>query len=253
MNLNLSDYWDILTSYTNPFSIIFSAFKYAALVFFIFLLLVIFLRKFILVKRKYVLFTILAWIFIFMAPLLGGYFGFKWGLIYGIKNDLQTHMHTYTSGLDKVLNDAIGISAEEFVDELKNGKDSANLNLTANEAVDKFAVIVCNKFGSTLDETAKTKGKITAFFLHIIQTEGISLGLKEGIRKLLHDELGVDEGTSKEVMSTKFKTLLDKGLFTEIMNAQVDHFFSEMFKSLYILFGAILFFPILEIVISNII
>jgi hypothetical protein len=165
-------------------------------------------------------------------------------------------MTAYTGGMDKIMNAAIGFSADEFVQELKTGKDSANLNLTTNEAVDKLAEIIYTKFGSTLEESAKGKGasgEIAYLFLRITKSAGISYGLKEGIKKILDDELGLDEGTSKELMAVKFKTLLDKGLFTTIMNVQVDRFFHGMFKSLYMLFGMILLFPVLETVIANII
>lgn len=256
MNFSISDYYDILTKYTNPFAIFMMCVKCAGIAFLFFLLLVIFLRKPILVKRRYLIFKIFAWTYLIVTPLLAAFFGFKWGLIQGVKDDLKTHMAAYTSGMDALLTSSMGKGADEFAKELSTGKDSANMSLSANEAIDKFAELVYANFGATIEKAmtkdGKTSNKIASVFLHITKSATISYGMKAGIRKLLHDKLGIDEGASKELMEKKFQELLHNGLFTSIMQVQTDNFFGRMQKGIYYLFALILLFPIVETVVSNI-
>ena len=256
MDFNIGEYWELLTKYTNPFSILISCLKYAALAFFVFLLLVIFLRKFILVKRRYLVFKIFAWTYIILIPIIAGFFGFKWGLIQGVKNDLKTHLSAYTTGMDALLTGALGRGADDFVTELTTGKDSVNRNISADEAVENFSDLIAVNFETTIDKKilgdGKVKNKAATVLLRMTKSATISYGLKYAIRKLLHDELGIEEGASKKLMAKKFNDLLNKGLFTSIMEIQIERFFSGMQKSLYILFSLILLFPVTETIISNV-
>ncbi len=257
MGFSLSEYWDILTKFSNPFSIAVSCLKFSGIAFLFFLLLVIFLRKFILVKRQFLFFRILAWTYIILIPLLAAFFGFKWGLVEGVRNDLKTHMHTYTTEMDAYMTSAIGTGANEFVREITTGKDSANLNLTTDEALDRFSDLVYRKFGNVIENemasTGGVKGKIVAVFFTITKSASISYGLKNGIRELLHDKLGIDEGTSKELMGKKLNDIISTGLFTSIMQVQTDRYFFRLEKDIYILFGMILLFPVMETMVANII
>ncbi|HET6990190.1 MAG TPA: hypothetical protein VFJ43_02655 [Bacteroidia bacterium] len=256
MELTFSDYIRLFSSFTNPFSIFLSGLFWAIGTFVFFLLLVIFLRKFILVKRNNKFLKYLSWTY-FLIPVVAVFFGFKFGILNGTRKDLKEHVSAYTQGLDGIMNESLGKSPDEFISELITGKDSANLNLNTDQVIDRFSEVLYAKFGSSMEAAAKedstTSGKFAYLFLKITKSKGVAMSIKYTIRELLYRELGIDKDVSKEVMETKFKELLQKGLFTTILEKEIDHLFVPWEKTVVIIFLCLLLFPLTETIISNII
>jgi hypothetical protein len=256
MELNFSDYLKLFSSFTNPFSIFLSGLFWAIGSFLFFLLLVIFLRKFILVKRGNAFLKYLSWTY-FLIPAVAIFFGFKFGILNGTRKDLKEHVSNYTQGLDGIMKESLGSTPDEFISELITGKDSANLNLNTNQVIDRFSEVLYAKFGSSMETAAKqdstTAGKFAYIFLKFTKSKGVAMSIKITIRELLYRELGVDKDVSKEVMQTKFKELLQQGLFTTILEKEIDRMFIPWEKTALIIFSCILLFPLTETVIANII
>ncbi|MBC7863621.1 MAG: hypothetical protein IAF38_11635 [Bacteroidia bacterium] len=252
-NFSISELWELLSSYTNPFKIIFSCILYAGIAFLAFLLLVIFLRKFILVKRRYLVFKIFAWIYMITIPIVATVFGFKFGLINGIRIDLKTHMVTYTKGLNNLLKEQVGQSADEFILEATSGHDSLNRPLSFDNAIDNFSEKVYVDLTTVMETAAQNgskRGKAAKMFLKVVKSDGVAFGLKLTTRKVLQKGLGIRRGASKEIMSTQFDKLQERGLVSLILEEEVDRFFIPMEKSVIMVFLLILFLPVTEIIIA---
>jgi hypothetical protein len=256
MGLNFSDNISFFSAFTNPFSIFLSGIFWAIGSFLFFLLLVIFLRKFILVKRKSKFLKYLSWTY-FLIPVLAIFFGFKFGILNGMRNDLKAHVQNYTKVMDVFIKEFMGATPDEFFTEIVAGKNSATADMNTNQVIDRFSDTVYAKFGSSMESAAMQDstmpGKFAGLFLKMTKSKGISAGIKYSIHELLYKELGIDKDVSKDVMQTKFRELLQKGLFTSILEKEIDHLFIPWEKTIGIIFSVLLLFPLTEIIISTII
>ncbi len=255
MGSKLSEYINLFSSFTNPVAILLSAIYWTIGTFLFFLLLVIFLRKYILVQRKNKFLKVLSWIYVFVMPVVAAFFGFKFGLLNGIRCDLKSHAVNYTKGIDYVMKESLGKTADEFFVELIAEETASNAELSSDEVIERLSNSVTVEFQKSITLLAAEKetvsGKAASLLLYIINRKGVAMGIRYSVRQLLNRELGINKSTSRELMQIQFKELLQKGIFTQLLKAEIDYLFIPWLKGTALLFLVILLGPVIEIIIAN--
>lgn len=227
ITLNMQDYWQMLPNYADTLRIVLSAIITAIVVFFITLLLFIFFRKIILVKRKNLFLKYLAISYMIVIPLVAGFFGFKFGLINGLDNNLKKNLPSYTKNIEKTFINKFGADMSTILfSKFPNSKE-ANIKISTNEAIDMLSLAIYTQYGQSLEQSSKQQGirsKAAELILQIARGKMVSSKIKKGIHGLLVDKIGTSEEVSKEIMDTKIGELVKEGLFTKILTLQVNNF-----------------------------
>ncbi len=241
-------YINLISQFTNPVKVILSALGVAAVAAVIMILLLIFLRKKIMVKRAYPAMRFLPVLYFVTLPLLTAFFGFKWGLIRAVHSDLETHLTAYTQPMDALLQaniDKMGV-VSEFV----------NSNMSANQLIDSLSDRIYAEYGQTLyEESMRSEdmsSKVSGLLYKITKGRMVAAGLKQAIHKMAHDYILLDDATTKELMNERMAKLLRSGLFTHIVHLQLENFFGKAARSVAILYFIILLIPLTEIVIAHV-
>jgi hypothetical protein len=214
---------------TNPFKIISGAVIAGILTVIIAIILVVLLRKFILVPRRYPVLKFIAWSYFLILPLLAGFFGFKWGLFNSLRKDIREHSEVYV----KHIPSSFDISTKELFEQ----------PMTTNQMIDSLSEIVYRQYYQTLGKQS--------LVIRISGGKGVAYFTKRAIHKLLKDKLGLEEGVSKDLMDEKINEVLRTGLFAKIALIQMDHFLQGVQKGILITFFLIIAIPVIEILIAH--
>lgn len=247
----INEYWDLIANYTNPFKIIFSSIVSTIIVLIITIIALIFLRKIILIKRKHIILRILSISYFILIPIIMCLFGFKWGLINGVQNDLKEHAKAYTSDLSKSFNMSVSNNFKAF---FVGGKYDSKLNFSPNEGIEAVSDLLYQNYGASLENMVasdnKIEAKVSFIFLKIFKGKTFSIIIKTGIEELVDKSLGLDKDVTQDVLKTKLDELLKEGVVTKIILIQIDKLFNGMKNTIYIIVFLILLIPTIEIAIA---
>lgn len=243
MNISIYDYWEILTTYTNPIQIIGKTIFYILLFFIISLVLIFILRKVILVKRNNTILKYLSYSYFVLIPCVSGFLGFKYGLANAVQNDLKEHINAYTEQLNKqFVADSTFNVAMLLTGNSKLGDVAPHIS--SNELIDLLAEYFYKRYGFALEATASSdksvSGKIAYLFFKITKNKGISFLMKKGIKKIIVDQIGIDEEMTTDLMNTKIDEIIKDGLLKKIVIVQIDKIFGSIKTSVLITLGIIL-------------
>lgn len=244
----ISQYWNLIGSFTNPGKIVFSAISTAIAAFVLVIVVLILLRKFILIKRRHVILKVLAISYMILIPILTGLFAFKLGLVNGIHKDIKEHLPNYTKSIDQAFTKKIIDNLHDFFSS-KKGTDLSKYS--AKDMVDGISLVIYSSYKSSLDTiVSKDEGftaKVAGFLLDILKAKGISMALEKGITKVVEKTIGLDEEVTSDAMKMKLSELLKSGLLTKVLDLQIDKFFKGIKSGIYLIFGLILLIPGIEI------
>jgi len=230
----------LFSEFTNPFKIISGAVITGIITAIIAIILVVLLRKFMLVPRRYPVLKYIAWSYFLILPLLAGFFGFKWGLFNSLRKDIREHTEVYVKHIP---------SSFDF-----NTHELFNQQLTTNQLIDSTAEIVYREYNATLERQSllKDKGSVLAsLIIKLSGGKGVAYFTKRAIHKLLKEKIGLEEGVSKDLMDEKINDVLRTGLFAKIALIQMDHFLQGVQKGILITFFLIIAIPLIEILIAH--
>jgi hypothetical protein len=244
---SISKYVYLISDYTNPAKIIWNGVSMAIAAFVFMVLAIILLRKFIFVKRRFVVLKVLAIVYVILIPVFTAFLGFKLGLVNGLHTDLKEHLPNYTKSLDTA-----------FSENLHEQMKGLSVNLTktsAKDLVDSVSTAIYGVYKETLDYKSTAAkddiaSKASVFLVDLFSSKGISVALRKGITTLVEKTIGIDEEVTSEVMSLRLNELLKSGLLTKIAEMQINKFFKSIKTGIYILFFIMLIIPATEVFIS---
>jgi len=254
MDINILDYWKIITTYTNPIHIATQTILYIVLFFFVALILVILLRKIILVKRVHLSLKYLSYCYLIGIPLLSGFFGFKYGLANAVQKDLKTHIDAYTQQMQQHFNSDSTFDITMILAGNKN-LSNASPHISTNEAIDLLSEYFYNRYGEVLEQTSKkdgtVNGKISYLFLKITKSKGIAFMIKKGIKNIVSEKVGLGEDVTADLLDTKIDELIKDGLLKKIVVVEIDKVFGSIKSGVLLTLGFILLLCGIEIGIAN--
>lgn len=245
----------LFSEFTNPFKIISGAVLTGILTAIIAIVLVILLRKFMLVPRRYPLLKYIAWTYFILLPLLAGFFGFKWGLFNSLRKDIKTHTSVYIQHIPASFDQNTSrLITAYFI------RDSAGVNVapmgkyTTNQLVDTAAEVIYRQYYATLEHQALLKDKgnaVVGFIAGLTKGKGVAYFLKRSIKKMLSEKGGLNEDVTEDLMESRIDEILRAGLFAKIILIQLDHFLQGVQKGILITFFLIIAVPLVEILIAH--
>lgn len=208
-------------------------------------------RKKIMIKRAHGVLKVLAVSWFVLVPLASGYFWFKWGMADATEEAICENGQKLSKEINSVFNAGLRSACSDIVGE--NALEQ-NMHLSPNDMTDLLGKKVYEQYCQTLEKSSANRGvgaKLTAFFLKISRSEAVSFVIRKSIRKLLEKTLRLENNYTKAMMSKKLDELFNGNIFSEILMAQVKHFFRGIKKSILLMFFIILLFPVLEIGIAH--
>lgn len=237
----------LFSEFTNPFKIVSGGILMGILAFIVALVLVILLRRYMLVPRRYPVLKYIAWTYFLLLPLLAGFFGFKWGLFSSLRKDIKQHTSTYIEHIPASFDDQTSGAIRAFF------KDDIT-HYTTDQLIDTTAEIIYRQYYATLDKQALLKDKsnmLVNFIAGITKGKGVAYFMKKSIHKLLSEKAGLNEDVSKDLMASRIDEIIKAGLFAKIILIQLDHFLQGVQKGILVTFFLILLIPVIEILIAH--
>lgn len=235
-------YWDTLTQYVNPLTIILWAITGGVIGFLIALITEIILRKKILVKRRHWTLKVLAYIYMVFLPLFPGYCFTQWFSIHGCERELIKNIPTYLGDANSAFNKYLKYEVEKAV-------EAKHLQLTGHQVLDKgisFAAGLVSEAIETTDNKLETK--LSAY---LAKTDFMKEQVTDYIIEKLGEQLMTDKALTHEILDVKIQNLLDDGVLNTIVEKQIKKFTGGFKTSVLLLFLAVLAIPVIEILLAN--
>lgn len=244
VNETIHSWWPLITRYSNPFSIILSGIVAMMCAGITMLVLLIVLRRLVLVKRRHIALRILSIAYFVVLPVLAGLFGFKWGLIRGLRNDLSGHAAVYLKPVD-----------DAFRQKMMGSAPFANAAiLSTNDAIDLMTDQLWKSYrGELLAQAGHdgAAGYIAGFLMRVSDGRFLATTVKSKLKDVVRDKIGVDREVTAEVLGTQWGVLLNEGVFTKIATLEIAVLANKMMKSVCVFFALILIMPTVEIGVSR--
>jgi hypothetical protein len=235
-------YWDIITQYVNPATIIIWAIVGGIVGFLIVLITEIILRKKILVKRRHWSLKALAYIYMVFLPLFTGYCFTQWFAIHACERELVKNIPTY-------LGDANSAFNKYLKEEVEKRIAARYLKLTGHEALDKgvsYAANLANELIKTTDEKLETK--LSDYFS---QSDFIKKQAANYMAEKIGEQLMMDKDLTHELLDVKIQNLLNDGALDTLIEKHIKNFTGGMKMNVLLLFFIVLAIPIIEIILAN--
>jgi hypothetical protein len=237
--------------YTSPLPIIGGTVLYGVAALLISLIIMIILRKKILIPRSHKALKIIAWSWFLIIPLLAGFFGMKWGFFHSLRKDIRVHTEAYVKAIPHSFDEGIATATGKALLQIRL---TSLDNMSTDQVVEQLSEVIYTEYNAMLDRQAALKNGsnvIVRWALKLSKGRGVAMIMKDSIRKLLREKLGLDEDVSKELMASRIGEVLKTGFFAKIALIQADHFLKSIQKGVVITFLMLLCIPLLEIGIAH--
>lgn len=235
-------YWDTLTQYVNPMTIVLWAVVGGVVGFFIVLIVEIILRKKILVNRRHWSLKVLSYIYMVFLPLFTGYCFTQWFAIHACEKELVKNIPTYLGDANSAFNKYLKAEVEKVVAE-------RHLQLTGNEALDKGVSLATTTVSQYLKKAdADLETKISAYLMN---TDFVKGQVVDRIVEKLGEQLMMDKELTQAVLDVKIQNLLNDGVLNTVVEKQIKKLTGSFKMSALLTFLIGILIPIIEIIIAN--
>lgn len=253
INFSFTDiikYWDTLTQYINPATVILWGIMGGILGFIIFLIAEILLRKKILIRRRHWSLKYLAYLYMVFFPLFAGFCFTQWFALHRCQQELVNNIPTY-------LGDANSLFNTYLKDEVVKILDEKHLQLSGHEVIDKAATVAGSTVSSQIKETfsptdTTLTAKASTFLLSkAAETEFIKNKAVEYVEEKLGSAVMMDKNTTTEVLNVKIENLLDNGILNTIIEKHIKNIFGGFKFQVLIILLIGLAIPVAEILLAH--
>ncbi|WP_163306954.1 hypothetical protein [Dysgonomonas sp. 521] len=253
MNFSITDvfkYWDTLTQYINPATVIIGAVLGGVLGFIIFLVAEILLRKKILIRRRHWSLKYLSYLYMAFFPLFAGFCFTQWFAMHTCERELVKNIPTY-------LGDANSLFNVYLKDEVVKILDEKHLQLTGHEAIDKAASLAGNTVSEQLKSNISTTdttltAKASSFLLSkVAETEFIKNKAVQYVEEKMGSAVMMDKNMTNEVLNVKIENILDDGVLNTIIEKHIRNLFGGFKMNALLIFLIGMAIPIAEIVLAH--
>jgi hypothetical protein len=253
INFSLTDifkYWDTLTQYINPATVIISAIMGGVLGFIIFLIAEILLRKKILIRRRHWSLKYLSYLYMVFFPLFAGFCFTQWFSLHRCQQELIKNIPTYLGDANSIFNTYLKNEVVKIIDE-------KHLQLTGHEAIDKTATLA----GSTASELLKNNisttdttltAKASSYLLSkAAETEFIKNKAVEYVEEKMGSAVMMDKNMTNEVLNVKIENILDDGVLNTILEKHIKNIFGGFKMNVLLIFLIGIAIPLAEIILTH--
>ncbi|MDU1889985.1 MAG: hypothetical protein E6767_04785 [Dysgonomonas sp.] len=235
-------YWDTITQYVNPITIVKQAVIGGFVGFLIVLITMIVLRKKILINRRHWSLKILSYVYMVFLPLFAGYCFTQWFGVHAIEKELVKNIPTYLGDANSAFNKYLKAEVEKVVAE-------RHLKLTGHEVLDKGVDMAANTVSSLL-QTADDKLE-TQLSAYLTKTNFVKDMAVNHIVEKLGEQLLMDKELTHAVLDVKIQNLLDDGVLNTVIEKHIKNITGGFKMNALLIFFIGLLIPAAEILLAH--
>ena len=242
-DFDIFKYWDMITQYVNPATIILWGITGGIAGFVIVLITEIILRKKILVNRRHWSLKILAYAYMVFFPLFAGYCFTQWFAVHALEREVVKNIPTYLTDANSVFNSYLKDEVEKVV-------DTKYLQSTGNEILDKGVAFTNNALNEYLkggDSNIKTQ--ISAY---LAQSDLIKSKISEQLTDKISEQLKIDQEIVRQILDVKLQNILDDGALNNVVEKYITDFTGSLKMNALLIFLIGIAIPLIEIIIAHI-
>ncbi|WP_029904737.1 hypothetical protein [Prevotella sp. 10(H)] len=242
-------YWDTLTQYINPLTIILWAVIGGIVGFIIVLITQIILRKKILVRRRHWTLKWLSYIYMVFFPLFAGFCFTQWFALHGCQREIVKNIPVYLGEANSAFNKYLKAEVEKVI-------DKRHMQLTGHDVIDKTASYATKVAGSLIASVepadSSMTAKASAFLMgKLVETDFV----KDQAVKYVEDALGEkvlnDKELSNDLLNVKIDNILSDGVLNTIIEKKVSNIFGGLKMNVLLMFLLGILIPIAEIILAH--
>lgn len=242
-------YWDTLTQYVNPMTILLWAIMGGIIGFIIMLITEIILRKKILIRRRHWSLKYLSYIYFVFLPLFTGFCFTQWFGLHGCEREMVKNIPTY-------LGDANSAFNKYLKDEVVKVLEERHLALTGHEALYKAADLAGNTVSSLAQEVQPSDSGLTSkasnfIISKIVENDFIKKQAVKYIVETLGEKVLLDKELTNEVLNVKIENLLENGVLNTVLEKHIRNLFGGFKMNVLLIFLIGLAIPAIEIFIAH--
>lgn len=253
INFSITDlfrYWDTLTQYINPLTVILAAIIGGIIGFAILLIAEAVLHKKILVRRCHWSLKYLAYAYMAFFPLFGAFCFSQWFAFHRCQQELVKNIPTY-------LGDANSVFNTYLKDEVVKVIDERHLQLSGHEIIDKAAAKTGSTVSTQLKGNASTTDttlttKASSFLLSkAAETEVVKNMAVAYVEKKLEEAVMMDKNMTDEVLNVKIENILEDGVLNTVIEKYIKSIFVGLKMNVILIFFVGLAIPLAEIILAH--
>ncbi|MFV0329028.1 MAG: hypothetical protein ACK5KL_04230 [Dysgonomonas sp.] len=252
-NFSITDlfkYWDTLTQYINPVTIILWGIIGGIVGFALFVIVEAILRKRILIRRRHWSLKYLAYAYMVFFPLLGGFCFSQWFALHRCQQELVKNIPTY-------LGDANSAFNTYLKDEVIKIIDARHLQLSGHEIIDKAATVAGSTVSTQLREISAANdttltAKASSYLLSkAAETEVVKNMAVSYVEKKLGETVMMDENMTNDVLNVKVENILEDGVLNTLLEKYIKNIFGGLKMNVVLILLIGLAIPAAEIILAH--
>ena len=247
--IDLFRYWNTLTQYINPVTIILWGIIGGIVGFALFVIVEAVLRKRILIRRRHWSLKYLAYAYMVFFPLLGGFCFSQWFALHRCQQELVKNIPVY-------LGDANSAFNTYLKDEVVKVIDQRHLQLSGHEIIGKAATMAGSTVSAQLKEISATDTTLTAKASSILlskaaETEVVKNMAVSYVEKKLGEAVMMDENMTNDVLNVKVENILEDGVLNTLLEKYIKNIFGGLKMNVVLILLIGLAIPAAEIILAH--
>lgn len=245
-------YWDILIEYINPLVIFLWAIVGGLVGLLLAIILLLFSRKQILVKRCHWTLKWLSYTYLAVIPLLISFSFAQWFALHNCERQIINNIPKYLGDTNILYNIYLKAEVEKIVSEEILKSSSNELLESAVGSAQTFIGSALKSESTKEIQAATYKDKVSAYVVQtFLESTYVRNLIVSEVRKQAGKVLLMDEKLSEDFFDMKVQELLDSGIINTILEKHVRHLMGGFKTNVLLLLLLGLAIPLTEIIIAN--
>lgn len=234
----MSEFWSVFSQYFSILDIIWGAIKTSLLSFIISLVVLIVLKKFVLVRRRYKVLNYLAYSYYFFIPVICLCFGFIYGLIATSRDQVIEKLPLYQSSIQSVIEQNFNFNLE-----IDNYTSKSLVN-NLDDAVTELHSELLTQLNLTYQNHQQTQR-----FVVMVLNSPIGLSyIKSSLKDKISTTIGLDKQLVNDVFEIKLSQLLTGDTIIKLFSFYIKQMVTDFLITIIIIWVILLLIPLIEII-----
>lgn len=239
---DLFKYWDSLTQYINPLTIIIWTIVGGLTGFVVMIVLQTILRKKILVRRCHWSLKYLSYFYMIFFPLFGVFCCSQWFALHNCQTQLVKNIPTYLGDANSLFNTYLKDEVEKIV-------EAKHLELTGREALTKTVDLASKAISEYIDATETDLGDKVSSYLaktDIIKDKAVSL-----LAEKVGEQLLMDKDMTEDMLDVQIQNVLNDGVLNTVVEKHIRSIFGSFKLQVIMIFLIGIGIPLAEILLAH--
>lgn len=249
-------YWDILSEYINPFSVLIWGILGGITAFIATLVLMIYYRKKILVRRRHWTLKVLSYCYLVFLPLFIGFCAMQWSALHNCEKQIVKNIPKYLGETNQLFNtyiraEVVKIVSEEILKSSGHELLDQAVGGAQNLAGGLLKTVGVSSGKSTSEGTAVTNALAAYVSSFLVETGFVRKYIVSEIKKKVGDVLLMDKKLTNEFFDIEINKILESGILNTVVEKHVRNIFGSFKLNVWLMFLLGMAIPVIEIIIAN--